>query len=213
MVIFSSVIGLSNAEDASDYYAKLYGGATILSDKTFNQTGVPSVAAGARGTTSLDAGWGFGGAIGYNINNNVSTELAWDYMTNGATTKFTDGTQFSGDGDFSSSILFVNGIYKFDPVTTHQIRPYLGVGLGYVDEIDLDMKRNGVETSYSTDGEFAWQAIAGVEYPLNNKWSLNADARYVNVSSLDLKNEAGTGTLKNVDYNPTSLMFGVTYKF
>jgi outer membrane protein len=98
-------------------------------------------------------------------------------------------------------------------VTTHKIRPYLGVGLGYVDEIDLDTKRNGVETSYSTDGEFAWQAIAGVEYPLNNKWSLNADARYINVSSLDLKNEAGTGILKNVDYNPTSLMLGVTYKF
>lgn len=213
MVIFASFTGLTNAEESHDFYAKLYGGATVMSDKKFDQTGVSGVAAGARGTTSLDAGWGFGGAVGYNLNNNISTELAWDYMTNGATTTFTDGTKLDGDGDFSSSILFVNGIYKFDPITRHNIRPYLGAGVGYVDEIDLDTKKNGVETSYSTDGEFAWQAIAGVEYPINTKWSLNADARYVNAVGLELKNEAGTGTLKNVDYNPTSLMFGVTYNF
>jgi outer membrane protein len=211
--MFVSTVGFANAEESNNFYGKLYGGTTFMSDKKFDQTGVSGVEAGARGTTSLDAGWGFGGALGYNINDNISTELAWDYMTNGATTKFTDGTKLDGDGDFSSSIFFVNGIYKFNPITSHKIRPYLGAGVGYVDEIDLDTKKNNIETSYSTDGELAWQAIAGVEYPLNNKWSLNGDVRYVNVSSLDLKNESGTGTLKNVDYNPTSLMLGITYKF
>jgi opacity protein-like surface antigen len=195
------------------YYVKLYGGASLLGDQDFNQQGVAGVAAGATGKGSFDAGWGFGGALGYNLTNNFSTEVAWDYFTNGAKATFSDGTRFDGDGDFSSSIIFLNGIYKFDPVTTHRIRPYVGAGVAYVDEIDFDTKRNGVETSYSTDGEFAWQVLAGAEYPLNDRWSLNADARYINAGSQDLKNEAGTGTIRNIDYNISSLMLGVSYKF
>lgn len=198
------------ADDSGKWYGKLYGGYSVLGDQSIDQSGV--AAPGATGDNSNGGGYMAGGAVGYNFTNNISGELAWDYITNDATNKFSDGTNFN-DGDFSSSIFFLNGLYKFDPVMDTKIRPYLGAGLGYVEEIDMDLSSGGSETSYSTDGEFAYQLMAGASYPITDKIDFNTDIRYVRVDSLDLKNESGAGSLRNVDYDPLILTVGASYKF
>jgi outer membrane protein W len=195
------------------FFGKLYGGTSMLGDQKISQTGV--AAAGATSNASFDAGMVVGGAAGYYFTDNISAELAWDYRSNGlGKANFSDGTNFK-DGDFASNSFFVNGYYHLDPVMNSKFRPYVGAGLGYVQEIDIDLKNaSGVETSYSQDGEIAYQLIAGTSYGLTENWDLTADVRYMRADSINLKREnGGTAELRNVDYDPVSLTVGAVYKF
>lgn len=196
------------------FFGKLYGGASMLRDQSISQTGVAS--AGATSDASFDTGMVAGGAAGYYFTNNISAELAWDYRSNSLDkANFSDGTKFN-DGDFASNIFFLNGYYHLDAILNSKFRPYIGAGLGYVQEIDIDLKNatSGVETSYSQDGELAYQFIAGTSYGLTENWDLTADVRYMRVDSINLKREGGgTAELRNVDYDPVSLTVGAVYKF
>ena len=207
LVLFSTP---AFADDSGKWHGKLYSGYSALGSQSIGQTGVASLA--ATGEISNDGGWTAGGAVGYNYTNNLSVELAWDYITNDSTNSFSDGTSFD-DGDFSSSIFYLQGVYKFNPVMNTKIRPYLGAGLGYVEEIDMDLISGDIEASYSSDGEFAYRLMAGVSYLITDKIDFNADIHYVQVASFDLTNESDEGTLLEVGYDPVIFTLGASYKF
>ena len=198
------------ADDTGKWSVKLYGGISTMGDQSIDQTGVPGV--GATGTINSDNGFMAGGSVGYNYTNNLSVELAWDYRSNDSKTNFSNGTSFN-DGDFASNILFVSGKYTFDTIPQTNLRPYIGAGLGYVQEIDLDLVNGGVEYSYSKNNEMAYQFMTGITYTLTKKIDLDAGLRYVRVDSINLKRENGSGELRNVDYDPLSLAIGLSYKF
>ena len=200
------------ADDTGKWSVKLYGGISTMGDQSIDQTGVPGVTAGATGTINSDNGFMAGGSVGYNYTNNLSVELAWDYRSNDSKTNFSNGTSFN-DGDFASSIFFVSGKYTFDSIPQSNLRPYIGAGLGYVQEIDLDLVNGGVEYSYSKNNEMAYQFMTGITYTLTKKIDLDAGLRYVRVDSINLKRENGSGELRNVDYDPLSLAIGLSYKF
>lgn len=209
-----SIIPLTHTAHAEDnkFYAKLNTGVSVLGDQDFKQTGVAS--GGATGTGEYSSGWVGGGALGYRITDNWAAELALEYRNNGADkTKFSDGTSLN-DGDFASLIAFANGYYRFDPVMNTKLRPYLGAGIGLVQEIDMDIKSTGgVENSYSASNELAGQLMAGIEYPIAQNWDLSTEIRYTKVSNIDLKQENGTGRINNVDYDPVTVGVGLTYNF
>ena len=212
-LILASSILISNsafADDTGKWYVKLYSGTSTLSDQSAEQTDVAS--AGASGKIKNDSGFMAGGSVGYNYTNNLSVELAWDYRSNDSKTNFSDGSRFN-DGDFASNIFFVNGRYTFDPVAKTNLRPYIGGGFGYVEEIDVDLKFGGVERSYSKNSEMAYQFMAGITYPLTEKIDLDAGLRYVRVDNIKLKGESDSGELRKVDYDPLSLAVGLSYKF
>lgn len=209
-LIFS---GSAIAQDSNEgrFYGKIYGGVNVLGDESYNQTGVAT--AGATGDSSFDTGMMAGAAAGYFFTDNIAAEIAWDYRRNDSDSNtFSDGTNFSS-GDYASNIFFLNGYYHFNPVMKSKFRPYLGAGLGYVQEIDLDLEAGGVETSYSSDGEVAAQLIAGTSYALTKSWDLTADVRYVRAWGMDLKQENGTSQINDIDYDPVSVTFGAVYKF
>ena len=212
LILVSSIL-ISNsafADDKGKWNVKLYSGTSTLSDQSTRQTDVAS--AGATGKIKNDSGFMAGGSVGYNYNNNLSAEIAWDYRSNDSKTNFSDGSRFN-DGDFASNIIFVNGRYTLDPIAQTNLRPYIGGGLGYVEEIDVDLKSGGVERSYSKNSEMAYQFMAGATYPLTEKIDLDAGLRYVRVDNIKLKRENGSGELRNVDYDPLSLAIGLSYKF
>jgi outer membrane protein W len=198
------------ADDTGKWFVKLYGGTSTLSDQSTKQIDVAS--AGATGKIKNDSGFMAGGSVGYNYTNNLSVEVAWDYRSNDSKTNFSDGSRFN-DGDFASNIFFLNSRYTFNSLSQTKLRPYVGIGLGYVEEIDVDLKSGGVERSYSKDSEFAYQFMAGAIYPVTERIDLDAGLRYVRVDNIKLKRESGSGELRNVDYDPLSFAVGLSYKF
>lgn len=214
---FIAAPGAANAQSEwsdklDNVYVKILGGASFMGDTDGTQNGIAG--AGATGDGSYDTGFVAGAAVGYEINDRFSAELEWDYRTNGLDQyKFSDGTNFN-EGDLSSNIIFLNGFYHFQPVASSKLRPYVGAGLGYVQEIDIDLQpAGGSETSYEGDANFAYQFMAGAQYALNDNWSINSELRYTRVDSIEFKQEDGSAKLNDIDYDPVTVMAGVSYHF
>jgi outer membrane protein W len=198
----------AHAQEAPGLYANVYLGPSRLSSTGLTE----SRPAGGRigDNAKFDGGIGFGGAVGYRYGNGWAAEVAWDYRRHGL--KSVGGTPV--DGDYASNTLFVNGYYRLPKWGA--IRPFIGAGLGWTQEIDIDIERNGRELSYSRSGGVAFQAILGGEFELSSRWSLVGDVRWMRVGSRDFKAEgaAADGTLTGqLKYQPISLNLGLTYRF
>jgi len=124
-------------------------------------------------------------------------------------------TTLARDGDFASNIFLINGLRRFP--SGGAWTPYVGAGIGWVQEIDIDIKPSagGATRGYSAGSEFAYQLIAGVEYALSPQWRLTADTRWLRVGSVRLDNEVANagGTAGPLTYNPFSVQVGVRYSF
>jgi outer membrane autotransporter protein len=196
----------AQAEDAG-WYARAHGGLSSLSDSDGQfEEGNDSTAINA----DADSGAFTGIAGGYRFGNGWRTELAWEYRNNDLTGSIGDTSYPTAD--FASSTVYVNGIYAFD--NGKAWTPYIGAGLAWAQEIDIDFERDGMEQSYSTSGDAGFQVFAGVEYALSNNWTLSAEARYSSIGSLDLDPESNApGQMRDLDYQHTSLQIGMTYNF
>ena len=198
----------ASARDVAGRYVNLYAGPSSLSSTNLSESRTSGGT--ASGDTSFDTGVGFGGAFGYRYGNGWAAEVAWDFRRHGVKQI---GTA-SVDGDFASNTFFVNGYYRF--AKWGDIRPFVGAGLGWTQEIDIDIKRNGRELSYSRSGAAAVQVMFGGEMDLSAKWSLVGDVRLMRVSTGTFKAEepAAGGTISgDIKYRPVSINLGVSYRF
>lgn len=194
------------AQDRSGFYVNAYGGSSSLASTSLSEsrTSLPTLT----GTASFGSGSGLGGAFGYRYGNGWAAELAWDYRSHDV--KRIGGTPVRGD--FASTTAFLNGYYRFQKVG--MVRPFVGAGLGYVTEIDMDLSRDGSEQEYSRRGGLAIQAIVGGEVDLTDRWSVSADLRWSRMGSGSFKStNAGAALNGKPKYQPTSVNLGVTYRF
>ena len=91
---------------------------------------------------------------------------------------------------------------------------YVGAGLGWLQEIDIDLEGNGPEQSYSGDGDIGVQLFLGADYALSDAWALQGEVRYARFSDIDLDGEArAEGSLTGLDYEPLTLQLGIVYRF
>ena len=192
------------------WYVRIWAGASVQNDQNIDQTGL--AASGIDGKMNIDSGYTAGISLGYMIDKHWSTEVAWDYISNDADLKLSNGNQLK-NGDLASTILFFNGRYTFDEITQTKLRPYLGAGLGLVTEIDADVPSAGSSLEFNERNKLAYQLMAGATYPINQKIDFDAGVRYLRVDSVDMEQSGGSGKIKNLDYDPWLLTVGVTYKF
>jgi len=115
-------------------------------------------------------------------------------------------------GDFSSVVIAANLVGEFNLFGSDRAQSYAGLGLAWLQEVDIDVNTSQGELSYSADAIGA-QLFAGVEYRLADHWSASLEARYLVVGELDLKGEGqATGNL-SADYDRTSVLLGIRYRF
>jgi opacity protein-like surface antigen len=90
----------------------------------------------------------------------------------------------------------------------------VGLGVGWVQEIDFDINAGATERAWSKQGDIGVQLIGGVEFPLADAWSLTADVRLLRLGKHELTAEEGvTGRLAKPGYNPLSVQIGVRRRF
>lgn len=196
------------AQETPGSYASLYVGSSNLSSTTVTESRLLGPV--LSGKASFGSGLGAGGAIGYRYGNGLAAELAWDYRRHDLKRV---GAAVVG-GDFASNTFFLNGYYRFPK--TGSLRPFVGAGIGWNQEIDIDIERGGLGLSYSRSGSVAFQAIVGGEIELTDKWSLVADLRWmrINAGAFKPENAAAGGLLLNKPkYQPAAFHLGVSYRF
>lgn len=192
----------------SSWYVKSSIGFSQISDDEGTSTNIG--AADGAIDVNLDSGFSAGAAVGYRFNDRWAADLGWEYRSNDSETLIADGTLFD-DGNYAASVFSLNGYYHFQK--TGKWQPYLGLGLMYGQEIDIDLEMNGEELSYSDGGEIGLQVMWGTYYALNDHWLINGEVKYGKFSNITLTGESTSGTIEGLDYNPLSFSAGLEYRF
>lgn len=117
----------------------------------------------------------------------------------------------------------VSALYYFD--THSAFKPYVGVGINYT--VFFEEKFTGTPqaagfSNLALDSSFGYSLQVGVDYLLDEHWSINASARYIDINTdatFDVTNAlnvsgglAGKGNA-SVDINPMVYSLLVGYKF
>lgn len=198
-------------DEARGFYATAYAQASRLGSTSFGEIGNAGLGSGL--DAKFDIGLGLGGDIGFRYGNGWAAEFEWNWRRHELQSLRGGRGALVDEGDFASNILFVNGLRRFEGAGDRWT-PYLGVGLGWVQEIDFDLNSGNIERAWSDQGEFGVQLMGGAEFPLGESWKLTADVRLLQIGSVELPAEEGvTGQLAKPDYNPVSVQFGVRRKF
>lgn len=196
--------------DSPDYqgpYARLMGGLNFALDSDFDGSSPESFPSGE---ASLDTGAVVGLAAGYRFNRNFAADLDYAYRSNDIDKiKGTEGATIADGGDLASVAIMANGYYYFDFADTWS--PYIGLGMGFLQEIDSDVQLTGVNSQKDLEDQvFAWQAMVGAEVPIDPNWRFYGEGRFMSAPSPELSNSNGS---YSVDYNNLSLIFGIGYQF
>lgn len=200
--------GTASADTSSKWFVRSHFGFSQASDQSPKANNVSAGVSSAE--AKVDGGFVSGLGLGYQINEKWATELGWEYRSNDAEVTLNNGEKFT-DGNYASNTVYLNGIYSLEK--RGKWEPYLGAGLVWIQEIDIDLEEGDFERSFSDSGEIGYQVFAGVTRPINEKWSIQGEVRYGSVSSIDLSEETGNGRLIGLDYKPLTLQIGVKYNF
>jgi len=191
---------------AEGTYVNLIGGMGWLDDTDVKPDG------GTPSKGEFDGGFAGGASIGYAWDNwRVEGELL--YQTNDTDKLSGPGLPDGADaGDFSSLAVSANAIYEFDLLGSPNARTYVGAGLVWLQEVDLDFDSPDGELSYSGD-DWGYQIFAGARYRFGEHWQATAEIRYLDSGSVTLDGEgAAPGRIK-ADYQRTSILVGLGYRF
>lgn len=187
------------------FYLEGFGGLSGLMDDTIHLNG-------ERFDGEYGGGFLGGAAIGQQWNR-WSLELEFFYRSNDIDVVSRGAERFVG-GDYASTNFFLNAHYTFGSLAGQAaiIRPYLGAGIGLMQEIDIDMTGLNVE-DVSASWEPAFQAILGVRWEISAHWSIFTEARYTYAGDPSLRSESGASQTVRADYNGWTALAGLRWTF
>ncbi|MBO0766210.1 MAG: outer membrane beta-barrel protein [Hyphomicrobiaceae bacterium] len=157
---------------------------------------------GVRGTYWLSrfASWGF--AIDYTHQKAIAHLNFNDPAEEFSHLEFTDG----------NNVLLLEALYRFSPMMRGALVPYVGVGVGVtVPHVEVTFRGHDAERTfeYQCCGPAA-QIMAGLEYKLDESWSLFTEAK-LSYSHIDADIRGG-GSLETDLWSP-AVALGLTYRF
>jgi outer membrane protein OmpA-like peptidoglycan-associated protein len=200
---FAALPAFAHAQtlQAGGFYIGAEGGVNWLLNTSLNPGG---------GSLALypNTGWAAGGVVGYDFVG-PRVELEGIYRSNGANLQVTPPPPGAPPlGTFvnvSQTAVMANAYYDFFAGQT--IVPYVGAGAG-VAFVNTQMAFAGNPTTSST--QFAYQAIIGVGWNVNEQFRVNLDGRYYGTTSPSVSTPAGTTSYSN---NNLAIMASVQLKF
>ncbi|WNC72422.1 OmpW family outer membrane protein [Thalassotalea psychrophila] len=109
----------------------------------------------------------------------------------------------------------VSALYYFETGTN--LKPYVGAGLNYTIFFDEEFKSGPESLGLSDlelDGSFGFALQVGADYQLNEKWHINASARYIDIGT-DATFDVGGDSIGKAEVDVDPMVFSVMlgYKF
>jgi OOP family OmpA-OmpF porin len=140
--------------------------------------------------------WRFEGEFNYRRNGLSEIVSTSDPKASGSTQAFT----FLG-----------NAIYDFDVSPWWRgVTPHIGAGIGLA-HLSAKQKIAGFTLLDSSDTQFAYQAIAGLRFPLTPNWALDLDYRYLAATDPTYKSPAGARVTSS--YQTHNVIASLTFSF
>lgn len=98
--------------------------------------------------------------------------------------------------------------YHFAPEA--KVRPFVGLGVNYTFIYDEEARGPLAGTKVKLDNSFGLAAQAGLEFVVNDRWSITADVRWMDIDTDVSVNGADVGT---AEVDPTSVGLMALYRF
>lgn len=165
------------------------------------------------GTLTVETDGGFTAGLGIRYDypqSRWTSEFGWEYRSNDSVSITADGTKLPG-GNYASNTLYINGRYALNE--GRQWTPWVGAGLTWIQEIDLDSENAEGERSFSNSGSVGYQVMAGFNYALTDRLYITSELRYSSQTGIDLDEESGSGRVTDIDYQPITLGAGLGIRF
>jgi len=215
--------GLAKAQPVTGLYIGAGAGANFMqTTRSFSASASGQTTFFAEGDTrSYDPGYAIVGSVGYGLGNGLRFEIEGDYRHNDASRTQSVPGLFTGYTDKYGPM--VNALFDLD-VRSPYVFPYVGAGAGYswVEQHGTRLTGSVLSTGQGTEGSFAYQAIAGLSFPIPPVigLSLTLEYRYFAL--------AGNRTFEDTNVSPAgvtrasvttkdnynhSLMLGLRYAF
>ena len=100
--------------------------------------------------------------------------------------------------------------FQFHPAISGKFRPYIGAGASYTMFFDERVGRSITDVEYRDEWGFILQA--GINYYLDNKFSINLDVKKYIIET-DMKMNNGTINARNVSIDPLMIGIGIGVNF
>ncbi|WP_309621285.1 outer membrane beta-barrel protein [Novosphingobium sp.] len=179
MALASTVLATpALARDDSWYIEGDFGGTLVEDMQNLVSTG--------NGTLSTKTGYDVGGIVGYDFGG-FRLEAEASYRRAGAESfSPSPSTNLSGanlDGSASALSFMVNGLLDFGP--DDGLQGFVGGGAG-IGRVKVRVNTPSLLYVDDSDSGFAWQALAGIRYPISDNVDLGLKYRLYNQDNVDL---------------------------
>lgn len=108
-------------------------------------------------------------------------------------------------------------IVQYHLMPRERFKPYLGVGINYTKFVNAKPTSNGRTTlglsGVDMDSSWGYVLQAGADYRINERWYLNADLKYIDMSTTATANSLLGPIRVDVDVDPLVIGVGVGYRF
>jgi outer membrane protein W len=200
---------IAAADDDAHWYATANVGANFMSDQSVRISGDGPT---QTGDADLSTGLLTGAAVGRAFNRSFRAEAEFVYQAVDHDGVRLDGGGSLPSGNYASTALALNGLYTFNAFGNQNVRTYVGLGVAWLTEVDIDFEQGGQELSYSGDG-FGVQLLAGARYEIGGRWFLDAGVRYLDAGEITMDGEAAAPGRVRADYEPWSATLGIGWRF
>jgi outer membrane protein OmpA-like peptidoglycan-associated protein len=207
----------AKAQVIEGLYIGVLGGYNIVQDAdlNFGPTARPN------SEVEFDGGWAAIGRIGYGfaLGNNfgMRLELEGNYRDNSVDVAKVAGARNGSGGSQQTYGAMVNALFDWN---LGFVTPYIGAGIGYA-WTTLEARQGGVTIADDTEGNFAYQGIVGLNFPIAAVPGLSITGEYRYFATLE--NSFGTtqafraanpgSNSVDVDNANHTFLIGLTYAF
>lgn len=139
----------------------------------------------------------------YFFTDNIAVELILATTTHSVRV---NGVASLGDVSLIPPVLTLQ--YHFNP--KGKISPYVGAGINYT--IFYDENPSSSISNVDYDDGFGWALQVGMDYAVNDRWSINFDVKKLWLET-DVSVNSGAITAKGVDIDPWIFSLGIGYRF
>ena len=188
-----------------NFYFSFFGGWSNLRDLTSNS---------GLGDFQTEDGSLFGIALGRRNGRNLRTELelaSRNYDVSG----FSDGSTLTPlTGEVTAFSGMANAYWEFTNVRTRLIKPYVGVGVGFI-AVDNDINdlnsMSIIDPNSEDDTSLAFQYMIGLNYKAYRNVDLFAEYRYLEADTFRI--DTTVGTSDRFSFQTDNVVLGLRWKF
>ncbi len=207
----------AQAQPFRGFYVNLGAGYDLAPNS--NAT-LPASLPGSGTQLRRDDGFAGLGSFGYAFGNGFRLELEGNYRRNGLDGMSGATVPTSASGTINSYGVMGNVLFDMD-IGKPWLYPYLGGGVGYAWDQLNGARFSQMGSSFSPSGSsggFAWQAIAGLSFPVSGVPGLSITAEYryhtvVGDETFHGTNTSGAGELSLSSQHDHDFLLGVRYAF